>query len=226
MNAEILVPPTVQAQADILRQGLQRDVDTTRVNKHTWRISAATDRVRVVTDYKLTQGGRVKWLNSTLEVDGQRRPLASNIKELAHIFNNPDEAPVARLPPMPEATPESEAPPLTRHQYKVLLDKLGHRIDIQLGRRGQQWVIGLGDGPTGLRMHCQRSSGGTWQMTLQVVVNGEDRTEEAGNDLSKAIALLAGILPEAPTDQPPIDKPAAATVTNSVLVRRTTVMRN
>ncbi|MGH9288078.1 MAG: hypothetical protein ACRD0V_07295 [Acidimicrobiales bacterium] len=163
------------------------------------------------------------WAASTLEVDGQPRPLAPDADALAAVMRDPDA--VVDLGPMPSPAPVEDAPPQVRHTFRILTGRVGDAMDVALGRDGDRWVIGLRAAAVTMRMTFHRHKRG-WQPTIRVVVGGADRSHEVNDDLEAALVLLTDAPRRPAAAAPVIGAPAEGKGFGSVDVRRHAVIRN
>lgn len=235
-----VVPPVVTEQAELVRvAGLTPEVE--RINSRRWRVSVTTDRVHAFAEYKADRLGRFAWTAGKLTVDGKDRPTAPPVK-LAEIVRDPDAylaAALVDIPPMPAAREVEEAPPAVRHAYAILNKGLGGKVlasgtvlTPRLGRSETgRWIIGFDFNETScLRVTYERFGKARWGMAskrpIRLIVFGDDRSREVKEDLGKAIALaLAGLAAEPTSSTPAVNSPSAAAQSNSVTVRKATVIR-
>lgn len=237
-TARPFVPTIVREMSSDLLQATGEQPDVEQLSTGRWRITLANERVRLTIDYRNNGRGKFVWAASTLSVDGKARPLAKNFPDFVRIFRDPDQGEgdeLAELPPMPPLRDPSTAPAEVQATYGLLAAKFAPAgIDVAVGFDGRQWVIGIGERDNGLRCYYVRYGKRRWANSpttpLQLVAKGKDMTAEASGALGKAIALLAEGMATPTTEAPPssgaVGKAASGARTNSVEVRRATVIRN
>lgn len=237
---EPFVPAIVQKMVD----DLTRDTEVAPVLRHQFgyvHLTHENDVVKLTITYKLSPSGKGwKWHDSTLWLDGEKQAqLADGYDDYLKIFKLKrrteldDEEPFEPVILEPLTLMDTETAP-------VMVQKLLKDIDRGLSRvakGGEETVIRVGtegDNPepivevetgkgTIIRIRC----GDTHKAGIKVIRwDGKDLSAQfAGVAVPELMKLLAGVTPEADnpvtigrTRQTP-DRP------NSVVVRRTTVIR-
>jgi hypothetical protein len=226
------LPPSVKIVLDELLRLTGQAPQLHRVNKRLWRITQANSRVVMTADLRQDSQGRIHWADSTLKVDGKNWPLAQSIEHFAQIFNDPSHShePIP-IEPMPPERPISEAPLVVQHQYRQLAGKVGSHVALKLGKRGREWVIGLETAKNSLQLSYQQARGKVWALAgrrpIQAIIDGVDQSRAVEGSLEEALRLLSGAeSSESPNTPRTTGATAAAAKTNSVAVRRATVIRN
>ena len=216
----------------------------------TWRLSLENDRVRMTMDLRRNASRNIRIHDTTLTVDGTEREPVYGVYEFANIFLDPPEGPPPPEPgqprPLPPDRPADQAPPVVASLFLQLtrawsrLPSVGYDgrprdpVKISIGFARGRWVVALQGtgrrGPFFIYMSWERDFRGLWLPIadgFQVIVGGEDRTEEADGDVAKALQMAIGFRP--PTGHGGSTGRAAsaqaAARTNSVEVRRASVMR-
>jgi hypothetical protein len=234
-------PATITAViADITNNAAQPPV-AEQIRRGKWRLTITCGRVHAAVRFKTYfHGGRTRITQSAIEVDGKHTSSYCCGQCLADLIcrTSPDAAP-AIPDPMPEPAAVENAPPIVRIVYQGMNKGTAKNdeVTVQLGNPSpERWVIGI-DFPTGsLRLyfrHFSRSRGATgtsrWSTDrnpIQLIINGLDRTRDVDGNMAKALELLLGSAPSSKPEAPhTIGRPADAKRTNSVLVRRSTVIR-
>jgi hypothetical protein len=200
-----------------------------RIDVRTWRMVTESERVRLTLDFKNGGNGKVKRSGSTLAVDGAPRELAKDFEHLIQIFNDPDEskqaagvAKAVEVKPMPPLRSPEDAPLSVRTAYEALI-RAGKPAEI--GEKDGCWVVGFESDTRALRMAFQLRRK-QWHLTIdQLIIDGVDRSQEAGGDIVKAIELLGGEVPSI-TRERVIGSPSSSARSNAVETRRATVIRN
>jgi len=200
-----------------------------------WTLSITTDRIHATAVYGTGfNSNRIKQINSTLTVDGQKRAPACCGEHLAEIISKPGGKDRPAEPdPLPAPADPTTAPPYLRHQYGILTAKLGRRqpgATVTIARADpRRWVLGV-DYPDGQHTHIRLYServGQEWKLArhrpFQVIRDGVDRTYEAKGRLEEAVRLLLD--KERPDTPGAIGHSAPAWANTGLTVRRTTVIR-
>lgn len=227
------LPRVVRIEADKvhaavgLTPAVERDGDS-------WTLIVASDRVTATATYQRKGKGHVKWVNGSLTVDGEDRPLARTYNQLARILHDPDRAQravTASSPPLPPLITPADAPPLVSSHYHQTVTAIGGRAEIRLHGTRNRWIIALTSPRATLRVHYRRIRRGSPigydpRQPFHIIINGEDRTDEAAGDLTRAIRLASAALRTPADNVAPSGAPAAAARCNSVEIRRHSVMRN
>jgi hypothetical protein len=231
------IPARIRALIQDMQQATGHEADVENLTGSKWRVTLQNARVRLTMDYALDGRGRLKGHSgSTLQVDGKDRPLAKNFDHFVTIFKDPDseQQVLAELAPMPPVRSPDEAPAELLVVYQALTNRLATLgpdavATLQLGFDGRRWVIGLGDANRGIRYFFEQHRKNRWRPAelrpLQVVVDGVDRTTEAEEKLTKAIALMTAASPGAAPTSDSIAR-AVPAPRSSTETRRGTVMRN
>ena len=195
-----LLPLKFRSQVDDLRDATGIEPEVTDLGHHKWRICVSNERVHMYVDFKILSNEKLKWLGSELLVDGSSRPLAKDEYDLADIMRNPDRT--ASVSDMPGEASVSQAPGIVKHYYSLLASKLEDAVMLGVDRR--MWVIGIGEGPHGIRISFvpSRQMRRNYNIGIQIVLEGVDRSAEVRNDLSAALALLLGASAGEPGSSP------------------------
>lgn len=224
-SADLYVPKPVTEWADKLRADTGHPTSVDRLNVRTWRLTTESDRVRLTMDFISAGRGKIRRHGSTLAVDGAPRDLARDYPHLLAIFKDPDEGrgePDTPDDMFPPRNPE-DAPTTVQMDYRVFV-KAG--ITPEIGEADGQWMIGFRRENSSLLLKYRRRGAG-WVMSLQVIVDGVNRSHEADGDINAALALMGGTNPTPAGDKTPrIAGKSASARSNSVETRRATVIRN
>ncbi|WP_199552635.1 hypothetical protein [Streptomyces sp. N35] len=235
---DTFLPRDIQIMVDDLTQDAGQAPTVTRTSPLFFLLELAGDRVALTITWRRSSVGKWKWNNSTLAIDGQQRELAQDYDDFIRIWNTPDKAADPADPPdpavLPQLTPlpdDTDIPRIIVNIRDTLVRRARNTAEttayIAATERGYTMVA---DGPKGhVRLHytCRN---GTWRLdpTLPFQVidrDGADQTSEFAGDLEAALLALFGVIVPAPTSTPKARGPRAAAVTNSVAVRRSTVIR-
>ncbi|HYS38690.1 MAG TPA: hypothetical protein VEO01_23975, partial [Pseudonocardiaceae bacterium] len=94
--------------------------------------------------------------------------------------------------PMPPPADPAAAPPVVQQQYRALAKHLAGTVPILIGRSSPScWVVGVDVDTRSLRLFFTRGKAGRWALRTQVVVDGQDRSDEAQGSLAAAVAAMA-----------------------------------
>lgn len=247
------IPPKVQRMIDDLVRDTEVEPEVTR-HMGGLLLSHSNDRVALTIFYRL-KGHTWHWQKSTLAIDGVLqgpKNLATGYNDYVQMFklgrrttqeerleDDPPFTPVV-LPVLVDLEPEEEIPPLVQ---KVAIDMskglaLGAKngndtseAKVSVGWVGLNLVVEMASpGVATIRMHFVRAPHGTWEpdpaMGIQVVkANGRDVSRMFEKySMPQIMAALAGETPHA-SNPHSVGMPHAAQRTNSVLVRRASVIR-
>jgi hypothetical protein len=159
--------------------------------------------------------------SGVLAVDGERRRILP-YPELRRLWMELEEG-ITPPPMLATLVPAGDPPAEVKH----VLARLARKgiTGIITGMAAEKWAFGLGEGETGLRVLFSRGQGGHWGLSsIQVVIDGCDRSHEAMGDISRAMALLAQHIPGQP-GMSAVQGAAAPVPANSVRVRTRVVIR-
>lgn len=238
-------PPTALVSfAAELEEDLGHPATLTAIGPRRWRLTVASPRVTVETDYDHISRGRLTYRRSTLSIDGRAVPKASTYTHLRRTFLNPDNPETAVLgePAWTAVANLAELPAPVRayrRQLTVALKAKGIDADkhLQYQRAGRRWRILLASdqGEVALhfvqdrhnvsRPHLAREVHQARQF-ITLTVNGVDRTAEVNNRIDLAIGMWAGVgLPGQPAPGPVARRQGDHLGYGSVDVRRHSVNR-
>lgn len=229
-------PPAELAEliADLERDtGVAPMVEEIRGAERRWLITMRNERVRMTITAKAAKRGRYTQVHSTLEIDGQPRPVADDYRHFVRIFNDPDETPPkGEIPPPPEpCDPDRPLPPTVAVYYRSLTERIPPER-ITLGRDRDDYVIDLRseNGSSFLRIAFLRPKRNKPpdEMGLMLIIEGRDRSREVKGDLEAALALLGKqATPNTGPGEPTAGQESTAGQGfGSVGVRRHSVIRN
>jgi len=233
--AETFVPKVISDLVARLKEATGHDGRIERLDVRTWRMTTESDRVRVTVDFDIKANGKVRRKGSTLAIGGVPQPLAQGFEDLVRIFKEEDSgqdpAPVVAgeekppvIEPMPPARPIEDAPSIVQAAYQAMT-RTG-KLPVEVGEdENGRWVIGVETDTRVLRLGYARVRKQWGIGGLQVIVDGVDRSREAGGDISKALALLLGP-GAAPEAEKRIGSPSRSARSIAVETRRATVIRN
>jgi hypothetical protein len=177
-----------------------------------WEVAIEGEHVRATADY-VFRNGRTRRMAGTMTIDGEPAPLAEDYDDLRRIWDEHEGGAVPAADPAPAVLMEISEPadgglPAAVQFAKDSLERAsGGELEVRTGMSGEHWVIGvdLPDGD-GLRIVFSRYRR-LWDMDrrqpLQVLIDGEDRSAEAGGDMNKAMALLLEGTAPPPGEAPP-----------------------
>lgn len=219
------VPPAVRRFADDVAKAIGRTCHIDRVGDTRWRVYVQTDAVYADATWALTSR-RVTHVGSKLTVHGKRREPVS-LAELKSLLDHPDGVDVD-LPPLEAADPAgAPAEAQTLHDtLAAVLDRAGCDVTAQIGTVGGTWTVDVSVDARNTARVAFEPAGGGYRQVLTLVIDGKDRTSQAGTNIEAALALLLNRPQKSlAVARPPVDRAARAARTNSVEVRRQTVRR-
>lgn len=197
-----------------------------------WRITMANDRVVMTLDHKMTSGGRWVWGGSTLSIDGVRGPIANSFEHFVRVWKNPEEmVNLAPVPP-PVSTPIEEMPldsmPADIAQAIRYVTEKGDLTSSSVGRSGEHfWAVDFLFPRAFLRVHWSvLSKDPIPSEHLYLIIDGEDKSDLAQGELSKALAVIASTPHPGAAAPANIEGATGAQRDRGVEVRTTHVMRN
>ncbi|TLS46021.1 hypothetical protein FE633_10720 [Streptomyces montanus] len=239
-TVEAVLPKPVAAMRDDLLEATGQTADIRRTSPLHYLLRLASERVELTVTWRRNHRGTWKWSTSTLTVDGTPRELARDFDDFVRIWNDPDvlSRPGGRSE-LPELTPvsdETQLPDRVRQTLDNTRDTARRKdtdsnINAFAAATDSGYTIQL-SGPKGtLHIHYtpSRRTPGSWALAPRhpfrmYDTNGMDRTSKFGGDLSTAMADMFG-LSAAPAVPGQTGHTRQASVTNSVQVRRHTVIR-
>jgi len=212
-----------QLQAQLVNQtGVEVTVSQTHLEH--WVLRLSNHRVQLESRHEGPDG---KGAGATVTVDGTEYPFKYGPDEFMDIWNHPEMAHGALIP-VPSPYGAGPVPANIQHMIGILRAKVD--APVATGFDGKRWIVGIGadDDTTGIRIffikHAKK-----WVMThrrpIQLVFDGQDLSDECGNDLSAAMWLLT--VGSGDTGEPggsPVNQ-ASARGNNGVQVRRANVIR-
>jgi hypothetical protein len=201
-----------------------------------WRVTVSNDRVSMWVEYEALSRGRLQWAGSQLFIDGNQVPKADSYGHFLQIFADPDADMPARVPVFVDVDPGA-APPAVRSTYQKLVAAAGKQpgeLRVAVRRAGRQWLVCVENERMSLRCRFETplmnplrplASPQTRRARrpLELVVDGQDRTEEINGRIDKALAMMLDH--PAPPARPAIGHRAPAAVNTGVAVRRQSVIR-
>lgn len=206
-----------------------------------WRVTAESDRVRMWADYRPLSRGRLQPKNSKLFIDGEEVPRANGYAGLMCLFRNPDgggwedKSATRRVADSREVDPES-APAEVLSALRMVGARKPAGSRVALRRDDIFWLVCLEnermqlamlfaetvmDPTRPLRDRTVCPAAGTW---ITLSVDGIDHTDAIQGSLEKAFGVVNAHMSDA--GPAAVAREQQAAVTNSVLVRKTTVIRN
>lgn len=200
-----------------------------------WRVTLENHRVHAEALFTLVNG-RTRQASGRLVVDGVEVPAVDTVNELARVFHDPDgtsqnEQPGGPITPRPPSRPITEAPGSVRFVHDRVVRILGTAEPVYSGvTAAGRWVIGVDLAVLSFQLAYQRN-GNKWRLAtkqpITFIVNGTDFSADIGNDLEQMLTVLKQVyLGDAAGPTQAINAEAGPARTNSVDVRRTTVIRN
>lgn len=221
------MPQAVQGWCRDIERGTGQAPQVERVGDRRFRLTVENERVLMTVDFKTTGPGRWVWAGSTLTVDGVRRPLAENAAAFYRLFHDPDSGGKRRVDPADEEPFEpypldDPPPPPVRQLMDQLTAQLGRKLEatITAGRLGDGTPLVVITVPRGyLRVRVGA------EVTMRAVLDGYDETGSAKESLADVLRRLIEAHDPATPAPPPVARPRPSTRSNSVEVRRQSVIR-
>lgn len=229
MNGEGVTPPRVASESRWIRSHAPYpvDVDLSPLPDGTWQLTVVGDRVQLEARYS----SRGEPLGAVVVIDGEAMPFHYTEVELIEVLKYPGQFARGDLVPMPEDD-GSQVPAVIQHSVGLVQAKLAHHdgITVSAAFDGIQWIVGIdmGDNGDGMRMFIRRHGKRYVQSPsrpFQVHARGEDLTDQAGDTVESALLALMGDQSYEPTPPQQRVHRQPAQASNSVQVRKTTVIR-
>jgi hypothetical protein len=228
------LPRFVRRETAAWRQLFGFETHIEQLDVNTWRALIANSRVWTTVTFKRDRSnGKVSWGSSVLVIDGRERPLAADIEAFAALFNDPDSI-TPYVVPLPASTTNDDTPAAVAAAFILMEKVLPGKSTFGIAKTGEEWVVGA-DSNGATRTATLRLTfshiGGLWKIRartgIQIVVDGVDHSHQAAGDVARAVAIATDLItgPKEPVDTP-VRKAAGAQRTNSVEIRRATVIRN
>lgn len=196
-----------------------------------WRITVSNDRVVMTLDHKMTSSGRWVWASSTLHIDGVKTPITSGFEHFIRVWKNPDEI-VNRAPVPPPISSEIELAPLDSmpedigYMVRKVVEKQGLVYPATGSVDENFWAVEFSFPRATLRLHWDRhKSDPAPSEHVFLIVDGQDKSDLAQGQLSKALAVIAETPHPGAADPASIDGAAGTQRDRGVEVRSTHVMR-
>lgn len=160
-----------------------------------WLVAVEGEHVRATAAFE-HRAGRTKQVCGELTVDGEPHPLAESWEHLREIWDRHELGVTAPAGLMEVTDPGRVPPPDIVRTTAGRIESRAPGVPVRTGVSGEHWVIAAdGQDGDGLRLVFTRY-GRSWGLDedrpVQVVVGGEDRSEEAEGDIGKAVALAFG----------------------------------
>lgn len=198
--------------ADLRELGFGSFVFVNGMPGGSWEVGIEGAHVRASANFAF-RNGKTRRAGGAMLIDGTPAPLAEDMDDLRRIWDEYEggEAPAPDVPAvlLEIGDPGSQPVPLTVQLAadKVKASAADAGFEVRVGTSGPHWVVGIDlPGGNGLRMVFTRSRR-IWDVDrdrpIQVVVDGADRSAEAGTDVSEALALLLTGSAAPPADTPP-----------------------
>lgn len=231
---EDYTPPEIQRFMDWLEKetGVAPTVEriVARMGS-TWKVTHANERVTYVRDYYAARKG-FRTSENALFLNGERIPLRSSSEEYFKLFSGvepePDQTKRAQVPEIDVIDSDTWRPAAVEATFHTLRRKLP---GVVVGRLKDQYVVQASGSRGTVQMYFVKV-GNHWasdprEPLLLVSSEGEDLTWAAEGQIDKIFSLMTGDESEATPASIPIARPRSTPgVSNSVQVRKTTVIRN
>jgi hypothetical protein len=231
------LPTAIQNMVDSLTHDAGQAPSVTRTSPLHYHLELANTRVTLTITWRRSSAGKWKWKDSTLAIDGQQRAIAKSYDDFIRIWGEPDQADIKPEPAvLPELTPlpdDADLPSVIATTRDAALNRVRDKTDTTLyvARTDRGYTLAA-HGPKGhIRVHYSPGrTENTWRLDpaqpFQILdADGIDQTAQFAGDLHAALASILG----APTPEPAGTSKArnhrAAAVSNSVTVRRHSVIR-
>lgn len=195
-------------------------------SKERWLLSVQGERAVLTWEFRYLSTGKLQYNKPMmLTINGETRPLAPG-DDIRSLLNPPQAIPLGGT-----EVPVKNAPAVVQHNYWAIVNYLRSRDlegVVRLTTQDGVYTLGLETEAKSLRMRFRQSMG-RWssdpELPIQLIIDGEDRTGDAGGNLAKALASMCGT-PNPPASGPPgIGGSVGPARNNSVETRRSTVIR-
>lgn len=231
------LPHTIQCMTDRLTADTGQAPTITRTSPLHYHLELANERVTLTITWRRNPAGKWKWKNSTLAIDGKQRAIAKDYDDFIRIWNTPNEADAKPTPTvLPALTPVPDTEELPS-EITAVRDAVTNRTrntedaTVYIARTDRGYTLVADSSKGHVRIHyVTRRNGNTWWLDphqpFQVLDEDRvDKTIEFAGDLQAALAHVFGTSVPLPAGSPKAGGPRAAAVSNSVTVRRATVIR-
>jgi hypothetical protein len=235
-----ILPKPVTTMRRNLCEATGQTAEVRRISPLHYLLVLPSERVELTITWRRNHRGSWKWNSSTLTVDGTSRELARDFDDFVRIWKDPDvlSRPDGRseIPALTPVEDETQLPDMVRQA----LDRMRNSAERKGGEGNVRVFAAATDtgytvqvsGPKGtLHLHYTpcRHSPGAWTLAQRdgfrmFDKNGMDSTKKFAGNLMAALADMFGIS-SAPTVPGQTGQARQASVSNSVLVRRHSVIR-
>jgi hypothetical protein len=234
---ESYLPTEIRRMSDDLTADTGQTPTITRNGPLHYELHHANERVTLTITWRRSPAGKWKWKHSTLAIDGHLRAIAKDYVDFIRIWHAPDEADAKPAPTiLPTLTPVDdsiELPSLLTVTRDTVLNRTKDVDDFAtyIAKTDAGYAL-VADGPKGhIRIHYAAGrTDQTWRLDprqpFQVLdAEGIDQTAQFGGDLEAALRAFLDTPTAEPISTPKARGPYAAATTNSVTVRRHSVIR-
>lgn len=125
------IPREVRRQAGELAEATGHDPHIEQLNDTRWRLTMRNERVFMTMDFRRVGPGRYRWAGSTLEVDGQPRPLAAGLREFTKLWRAPGGVPAEPLPAGRDIGDNEPAPPVKSQMRGASAPKRNLSVEVR-----------------------------------------------------------------------------------------------
>lgn len=201
----------------------------------------SSDRVRMTITFRLSAGKKWNWTDSTLHIDGQKKPLASSWDMYAAIFKDPDTGrrnfvpKGAKKAQLPETQPvdQQHAPSVVTSSAdqlrKLVMPDKKIDIEVRIADASKYLVFATDELGAQIVYLFEAKNTGRWEITGITIITptGYDVTQHNASHLESYILDFLGHVSRS-TQQSTVPlgrEMRAGGVENSVMVRKATVFR-
>lgn len=225
------IPVIVKGGAERLECDIKRKPEITQIDSHKWIVVLEGEHIRLTMTYAFRRGSGMRSLRykSTLHIDGEPHPLAQDYKHFIELWRRHEEG-KAKVPiePLEQLDDIDSAPLVVRKTYNILLARIQEGMEVSIWQHEGSWIIGLNfpDHDSFARLTYAPDKGLWTLKDVRLVSDGVERSVKSETEIMEKLMAMMG-MSQAPSAGPGLSGSTAPPGTsNSVAVRRSTVIRN
>lgn len=221
-RVEVHVPRILARQMAFIARETGVIPEVSQPERESWLVTMEGDRIRLEAWYR---GPGAEPAGATIWVDGREIPFTRDQNHFIDVWRHPDIA-LGAPHPVPKYDGR-RVPAVVQHAVAVFTSKT--HLPVEYGFDGCKWVIGLTiSDDTAMRLFLT-PMGKSWGVDrdhpFQLVIDGQDATEQYDGQIDRALAALARAGESGPAGESHVTS-SAAKASNAVTARRHSVIRN